>query len=110
MNLEGKVFGYNKKVLIGVIYTLIIIGGAFFVGAKYEKNKLSRMGLLKNKTTVSKTKKDKPKPAADSSASQPAAPATENTDAKTVQDNGKDSANSSSTESANDSAAASIQQ
>lgn len=62
MNLEGKMFGYNKKVLVGVIYTLIIIGGAFFVGAKYEKNKLSRMGLLKNKTTVSKTKKEKEKP------------------------------------------------
>jgi ribosomal protein S1 len=44
--LKGKVCGYNKKTLVVVVVLLIIAGGAFCIGAKYEKNKLSKLGLL----------------------------------------------------------------
>ena len=59
MNLEGKLWGYNKKTLAIVAYTIIIIAVAFFAGSKYEKSKLKSMGLLKSGTTssTSKTKK-----------------------------------------------------
>ena len=40
--------GYNKKTLVIVIALLLVASSAFYVGAKYEKNKLSRLGLLKN--------------------------------------------------------------
>ena len=40
--------GYNKKTLIAVIVLLLIAGSAFYVGAKYEKSKLAKLGLLKN--------------------------------------------------------------
>jgi len=47
-DLKGKVCGYNKKTLVIVLALLIIAGGAFFIGAKYEKSKLAKLGLLKN--------------------------------------------------------------
>lgn len=40
--------GYNKKTLAAVIILLLIAGGAFYIGAKYEKNKLAKLGLLKS--------------------------------------------------------------
>ena len=50
-NEEGTrctICGYDKKMLVIVITLIIIAGGAFYVGAKYEKNKLSKLGLMKN--------------------------------------------------------------
>jgi hypothetical protein len=45
---KGKVCGYNKKTLVIVVALLVIIGGAFYAGAKYEKSKLSKFGLIKS--------------------------------------------------------------
>jgi len=46
--MKDKICGYNKKTLVAVIVLLIIAGGAFFIGAKYEKSKLAKLGLLKS--------------------------------------------------------------
>jgi len=43
---QCKVCGYNKRTVIAVLVILIVAGGAFYIGAKYEKNKLSRLGLI----------------------------------------------------------------
>ena len=55
MKLEGKVLGYDKKVVAGVVYTLVIILLAFFVGTRYEKNKLT--ALDQQKTAKAEQKK-----------------------------------------------------
>lgn len=54
MMLEGKIMGYEKKTL--VIAAIIIIGAAavFYAGAKYEKHKLSALGLLTSKSAAKK--------------------------------------------------------
>ncbi len=54
MKLEGKVLGYDKKIVVGVAYTLILILVAFYAGAKYEKSKLT--SLARQKTTNSASK------------------------------------------------------
>jgi hypothetical protein len=59
MKLEGKVLGYDKKVVAGVVYTLVIILLAFFVGTRYEKNKLT--ALDQQKTAKAEQKKANPK-------------------------------------------------
>ena len=46
--LKGKVCGYDKKMLAIVVVLIVIAGGAFYVGAKYEKSKLVKLGLVKN--------------------------------------------------------------
>jgi hypothetical protein len=46
-DMKGKICGYNKKTLIVVIVLLLIACGALCVGAKYEKSKLAKLGLLK---------------------------------------------------------------
>lgn len=46
------VCGYNKKYLYATVILLAIAGGFFFLGAKYEKNKLIRFGVLKNSDEV----------------------------------------------------------
>ena len=38
--LKGKFCGYNKKMLVIIVVLIIIAGGAFYIGAKYEKSKL----------------------------------------------------------------------
>ena len=48
MPLEGKIMGTNKKTLASIIVLVLVAGIMFYAGAKYEKNKLSKMGLLKN--------------------------------------------------------------
>ncbi len=61
-NLEGKIAGYNKKTLAMVVAAIILLGIGFYAGAKYEKNKLANLGLLKNSgatTIVKKAKKVK---------------------------------------------------
>jgi hypothetical protein len=63
---EGKVLGYNKKILAMIVALVIVAGGAFYIGSKYEKNKLSKLGLLKEATGATvKTKKSKQQPATD---------------------------------------------
>jgi len=46
MNLEGKVMGYNKKTVVCVLVLVLIAGGMFYAGAKFEKNKLLKLNLL----------------------------------------------------------------
>ena len=54
MNLEGKVMGYEKKTLAIVIIIIIAAGAVFYAGAKYEKHKLSALGLLSGSKSSSK--------------------------------------------------------
>ena len=49
MKLEGKVLGYDKKIVAGAVYTLVIILVAFYAGAKYEKSKLN--SLIRQQST-----------------------------------------------------------
>lgn len=54
------ILGYSKRTLVIGLMLLLVAGGMFYTGAKYEKNKLSRLGLLKNGTEqVSASKKQK---------------------------------------------------
>ena len=64
IDLEGKIFGYNKKMLAVLAATVLLFGIAFYVGAKYEKNKLFNLGLLKDckKTDSVLKKKSKSNP------------------------------------------------
>lgn len=50
MGEEEKIWGYSKKTLTVGLMLVVVAGGMFYVGAKYEKNKLSNLGLLKNGT------------------------------------------------------------
>lgn len=60
MEEDGKIWGYNKKTLTIGLILVVVAGGIFYIGAKYEKNKLSNLGLLKNGTEqASKEKKAK---------------------------------------------------
>lgn len=60
MEEEGKIWGYSKKTLTIGLMLVVVAGGMFYIGAKYEKNKLSNLGLLKNGTEqASKEKKVK---------------------------------------------------
>ena len=62
MQTDGKILGYNKKVVLsGVLIILAII--IFYAGAQYEKHKLNAMGLLGNGTCAASKPKTK-KPAA----------------------------------------------
>ncbi len=54
MQLEGKVLGYDKKVVAAVAYTLIIILIAFYAGAKYEKSKLTSLARQKSVNSAPK--------------------------------------------------------
>ncbi len=62
MQLEGKVLGYDKKIVAAVVYTLVIILVAFYAGAKYEKSKLTSLARQKSASSAPKqagTKKAK---------------------------------------------------
>lgn len=48
MNLEGKIAGYNKKTVVIALVAIILAGVFFYAGAKYEKNKLISLKLMKN--------------------------------------------------------------
>ncbi len=54
MNLEGKCCGYNKKTLAIIALVVLVAGVMFYAGAKYEKRKLTSLGLLKTSTTKKK--------------------------------------------------------
>ncbi|MEI6588028.1 MAG: hypothetical protein WCO05_03715 [Candidatus Moraniibacteriota bacterium] len=56
MNLEGTILGYNKKMLAFFALVIFVAGAMFYAGAKYEKRKLSSLGLLKTTADI-KTKK-----------------------------------------------------
>lgn len=57
---EDMIWGYSKKTLTIGLMLIVVAGGMFYIGAKYEKNKLSKLGLLKNGTEqVRKEKKAK---------------------------------------------------
>ncbi len=58
MNLEGTILGYNKKMLAIFALVIFVAGTMFYAGAKYEKRKLSSLGLLK--TTADNKAKKKP--------------------------------------------------
>jgi len=53
MQIVGKILKYDKKTLIIVLVVIFLMGIAFYAGAKYEKSKLSKMGLLKDSATSS---------------------------------------------------------
>jgi hypothetical protein len=59
MNLEGKVCSYNKRTLATIVLVVFVAGVMFYAGAKYEKRKLSSLGLLKS-SSENKSKKKKP--------------------------------------------------
>lgn len=60
MSEEEKIWGYSKRTLVTGLLLVVVAGGMFYAGAKYEKNKLSKLGLLKNGTEqASTTKKQK---------------------------------------------------
>ncbi len=62
---EEKIMGYSKKTVRAVVVLVLVAGAMFYAGAKYEKSKLSKLGLLKNGTEqVAKTKKAKAMPVA----------------------------------------------
>jgi len=54
VNLEGKIMGYEKKTLAIIVIVIIAALAAFYAGAKYEKHKLSALGLLVNKSATKK--------------------------------------------------------
>lgn len=57
---KNMLWGYDKKMLVFGIVLVLVAGSMFYIGAKYEKNKLSRLGLLKNGTEqTQKQKKNK---------------------------------------------------
>ncbi|MFA5961289.1 MAG: hypothetical protein WC848_01230 [Parcubacteria group bacterium] len=61
MNLEGKVYGYEKKVLAVIVLVVFVAGAMFYAGAKYEKRKLDKLGLLRNAPAKTAKKKEAPK-------------------------------------------------
>lgn len=52
---------HDKKLMVAGAIVIVVALGIFYAGAKYEKNKLSRLGLLKNGTdqTVAPKKQKK---------------------------------------------------
>ena len=58
---EEKIMGYSKKTVRAVVVLVLVAGAMFYAGAKYEKSKLSKLGLLKSgadqSMAVKKTKK-----------------------------------------------------
>ena len=63
MEEEEKIWGYSKKTLMTGFMLVVVAAGMFYAGAKYEKNKLSRLGLLKNGTEQASTSKKAKAPA-----------------------------------------------
>ena len=61
ISLEGEIYGYSKKTLALVFVAILIAGSAFYAGAKTEKSKLMRLGLLHAEAcpTVASTKTSK---------------------------------------------------
>jgi len=82
MQTDGKILGYNKKVVLSglLIISAIII---FYAGAQYEKHKLTSMGLLSNGTCAATKPKTAKKSAAPANASQNATNST-TTDSNTT--------------------------
>lgn len=55
MEMKEKRIGYSKKSVIIAIGCVIAAGIIFYAGAKYEKHKLSSLGLLNNGNDCSQT-------------------------------------------------------
>lgn len=53
MSLEGKIVGYNKKMVVYATVIIIVSGLVFYAGAQYEKHKLASLGLAKSKSSSS---------------------------------------------------------
>lgn len=73
MQLEGEVLGYKKKTVVLVAALVVLAGVMFYAGAKYEKGKLTKLGLVGKGTVAADqtTKKSK------KTAVTPAVPVTE---------------------------------
>jgi len=59
---EGKIMGFSKKTIYAALAIIVVAGVMFYAGAKYEKNKLSSLGVKKssvNGSATPKTKKSK---------------------------------------------------
>jgi hypothetical protein len=63
-NLEGECMGYKKITLALVAGMVLLAGVSFYAGAKYEKVKLSKLGLLVDKKSQVKETKVKKQPVA----------------------------------------------
>ena len=61
INLEGELYGYKKKTLAIVATIILVAGVMFYAGAKYEKKKLTALGILKCKNAQQSTKTKKAK-------------------------------------------------
>ncbi len=64
LNLEGKIYGYNKKTVALLALVVIVFGIAFYAGAMYEKKKLASLkgkggSAITTGTTKKKSKKAK---------------------------------------------------
>lgn len=55
---------YDKKMIAIIVAAVVLAGASFYAGAKYEKNKLDRLGLLKGSKSSS-VKKAKNNPTTD---------------------------------------------
>ena len=61
INLEGKVCGYSKRMLVVIILLIFVSGIMFYAGAKYEKRKLLSLGFAKCEALARPEKKAKNK-------------------------------------------------
>lgn len=59
--MSEKVLGYDKKTVKIVVALVVVALVAFYAGAKYEKSKLTRLGLLGNPDTTAGTTMKKSK-------------------------------------------------
>lgn len=60
INLEGKLYGYEKKTLAIIAMLILVAGVMFYAGAKYEKKKIGSAKAAKtSNNTTSGTKASK---------------------------------------------------
>jgi Flp pilus assembly protein TadG len=85
LNLEGKIYGYNKKTVALVALVVVVFGIAFYAGAMYEKKKLASLkskggSAITTGTSKKKSKKTKNSvPATTINGTTPAATGTDTT-------------------------------
>lgn len=56
---EGKIMGYSKKTVYTVLAFVVVAGVMFYAGAKYEKSKLTSLGVKSSTAKSGGTKKAK---------------------------------------------------
>ncbi len=86
LNLEGKIYGYNKKTVALLALVVIVFGVAFYAGAMYEKKKLASLKSKGGSAITTGTAKKKSKKAKNQlpATTDGTTPATTGTDTTTV--------------------------